>query len=132
MARVVCFCLSVSRNQSVSQSVSVKYTRTKTKIYLPEHVFPSPFRLNPGRHRHSCPKSVFTQICSQCPNPLLLEHSSSSESPAMDKKDKLISKGELCVEHTEGTIRMGGTIEIIDLRVVISRYSGEPKDFSLS
>ena len=42
---------------------------------LPVHVFPSPFRLYPGLQRHLCANSVFTQICSQGPNPPLLEHS---------------------------------------------------------
>lgn len=80
----VCVCLSVSRTNEV-------------KISLPEHDFPSAFRLYPGRHRHSYPRRVFTQICSQGPNPLLLEHSSSSERPAIDKKTSVgdVLKGQL-------------------------------------
>ena len=76
-------CLSVIR---VQESVSVNSIE-RSHFSLPEHVFPSPFRLYPGRHRHSCPKNVFTQICSQGPSPLLLEHSSSSEGPGIRQKD---------------------------------------------
>ena len=93
----ISFCLSVSRDQLVSKCCIFW---NETKISSPEHVFPSPFRIYPGRHRHSCPKSVFTQICSQGPSPLLLEHSLSSESAGMDKK----RRGYFIRRHIKRTI----------------------------